>query len=558
MEVNFQQVKQYAEQKGIDFQTAAKQLGLTAQEAKALESIGGDPGKNEDGFVSTRKKTRPQESKKKEESFFSKLGVASAVVAGFTVAGAVIGGVLGFFGGAGAGAAPGAIGGAKAGALAGALLVGATSCSSEMKQEMTYVHVTKESSNDEIIAAMIEKWGQNIIWALRDLKEEVKLDTERIITILQGMNFTLDKIYTELLNQGLKGDEILVAINKNTEEQNVRLDALARGNEDIKKLLKDILTAINNGNDIAKNNNEILTEVLKQLASIKDDNAAAVNLLKEILAKVTEGVQQDKDMNEQTQTLLKAILSGLENFNTDNTTLLKEIIERIGKFDEKTQVALQTIIAGLGKLGDTGNALLNKILNEVIQNNKITMENQDVLIKILEKLDKFGENGKAALEELLNAIKENTTVAKGTYELVKALLDKVDKLGAKADTIIEVIGKIGTGQNVDLSKIEEMLAALLEQEKANQKIFTDINSKLNLISVTLQSFADQIDANNKAVLAKLQEILDKIPDGCKCTHETLDITVLLEKLDKIIEEIKKDPKNEGILGDLGELENMLG
>ena len=300
--------------------------------------------------------------------------------------------------------------------------------------------------------------------------------------------------------------EVIERINQFDDKTQAALQtiiaALNKLDNDNNVMLKEILEAVLSGNKIAVENQDILKAISDKIDSLKPgDNEAEIYLLKEILQKIVELTAQEKAMDRDTQ------------------ALIKDLINKFNEFDKNIQQTLAVII---------------------------------------EKMDKLGENGKAALEELLKAIKENTTVAKGTYELVKALLDKVDKLGAKADTIIEVIGIIGTGQNVDLSKIEEMLAALLEQEKANQKIFNDINSKLNLISVTLQGFAAQVDASNSKVLEKLQEILDKIPGGCTCTHETLDITVLIEKLDKIIEEIKKDPKNEGILGDLGELENMLG
>ena len=78
MKVDYQRVVQYAEQKGIDFKTAAKQLGLTESEAKDLEAIGGDPGKNEDGVtLSTR--VNVEDPKEESESDLLKYGLFNQI-----------------------------------------------------------------------------------------------------------------------------------------------------------------------------------------------------------------------------------------------------------------------------------------------------------------------------------------------------------------------------------------------------------------------------------------------------------------------------------------------
>ena len=48
--VGFKEVQAYAQANNVDFKTAAKKMGLSAQEAEALEKFGGDPGAPVDGF----------------------------------------------------------------------------------------------------------------------------------------------------------------------------------------------------------------------------------------------------------------------------------------------------------------------------------------------------------------------------------------------------------------------------------------------------------------------------------------------------------------------------
>ena len=56
-------------------------------------------------------------------------------------------------------------------------------------------------------------------------------------------------------------------------------------------------------------------------------------------------------------------------------------------------------------------------------------------------------------------------------------------------------------------------------------------------------------ASNEKVLAKLQEILEKIPAGCKC-----DSSQILAKLEIIIKELQNPEGNhEGVLDDLDDI-----
>jgi hypothetical protein len=109
-----------------------------------------------------------------------------------------------------------------------------------------------------------------------------------------------------------------------------------------------------------------------------------------------------------------------------------------------------------------------------------------------------------------------------------------------------------------LYDIKDILKDLLAQSKKNGEVLTDIDSKLSLISVTLNRLLTVVQSLGKGheqLLAKLNEILAKIPDGCNCGN--IDLTVIINKLDQLIEAVKNnsndDKNHEGILEDLDDL-----
>ena len=126
----------------------------------------------------------------------------------------------------------------------------------------------------------------------------------------------------------------------------------------------------------------------------------------------------------------------------------------------------------------------------------------------------------------------------------------MDKLGDKADQIIDAIANISTGGNVDLSKVESMLADILAQEKTNGDILTSADAKAALVLVSLNGIKNAIQDGDKATQDKIQEVIDNMPESCKCDAK---LEVIIEKLQKIIDNGKND---ESIKGELEDLEDM--
>ena len=278
---------------------------------------------------------------------------------------------------------------------------------------------------------------------------------------------------------------------------------------DGQKLLNEILNQVINGNTINAKNGEILASILEAMSNIDtNNNPEVLDMLKNIWITLQEQIKQDQAMDEKTHSLLQAILANVQNFNKETTILLKELIQRADKFGPEVVELLNAIIKNQGQLSEAGKDATNKILE---------------------------------------AINNNTEVAKGTNVLVAEILANLHKLGDKADSIIEAIAEIGTGENVDLSKIEAMLADLLAQEKANGEVLKSADAKASLILVTLEGIKNAVINGNKALADKIQEVIDNMPENCQCDVE---LKIIIELLQNILN------GNDESIKDLEDLENM--
>lgn len=579
----------------------AKDEQISPDEMKALEKAGASEELMEaiqtkdlhvDGdtvtFTSKKKEHAAGEKPKKSKSFGESLGVAGMFTAATTAIGGLVGGVLGGIFGVGAGAVPGAIAGAKLGAIAGALISGAsmlTSCNDvdlqENGQTGPNVNIKVDSTVNLNLNVSVDKSDSDNVTA--------------ILAFLQEYGSKVTNAMEEILKK-------LVSLNMGHDQIMKILKSLVGDNEQLKELLGNILVAVRDGNSIGENNNKVLTEILTKMNLLQGSSDEVKALLNTIIAQI----DINNDMTTDQSNLLKAILDAINNMNDNMATGMQAILAKLGDLSTENKALLEAILAKMGDMDKANQDNFAAILNAIAQGNKINAEGVKVLTAILNKLnkmdastqanfkavidmlvkgnnidaeilnklnqvlakldkidahqanffaqvlakfDKLNAGQQANLDKILDAINANTTVAKGTYELVAKLLDKVDKLGGKADEIIEVIANLSVGGNVDLSKIESMLEAILAQNKANGDTLLDIDSKIGVLALTVQGWMNQISDDNDEIKKLLKQILDKIPEGCHC--EPADLTVII----KILEEIrdKDGNKHEGILDDLDEL-----
>lgn len=447
MNVGYKEVMQLAQQRGVDFKTAAKELGLTPEQAEALLKLGGDPGAPADTFEKKSFKESWRESQDMQDLWggntWEEAGLGEKAVK--IIATIVAYPFLALFG-----------------------------CS--------------KSEDPEVIPLPPE--------------EEPK---PPIINVILNLNTTVE------IKAGMSVEDFITALNEIFKQYG--FDKIG---------------------DIAA--------TLKQLGL---DVSEIVGLLDEL----KKQQEQNQEEIKQTHAIIIAMLESLVTEMKNNGAKLSDIITAL----KNNNLKLDDIIGVLLKQNFSLDAILEELKNQGVKLD----EQSGLLGQINDKLDELSKEGKEALKEILIAISTNTDVAKGTEELVKELLAKLNLIGKDTNSILEIVAKIAANKPYDLSELKDLLTKILNATNKNGEVLNSIDSKLNFLGVALEGLKDQIGEGNEAILAKLQEILDKIPDGCNCKE--LDLSIVIQKLNDIIAKIQNqnNGNHEGILGDLDSLDGLL-
>ena len=509
----------------------------------------------------------------------------------------------------GVGGALGAVFGAKVALFGGvAALLG--SCTTEMNQTMS-LSITSDSSNQEIIdyLKMIhgdlesiknnqEKLEKTVLEIVAYLTE-LNVDTDRIVDILEGMGADIATISATLAANGTKADEIINLIQLNNDKQDAIIEKLSNGNEETAKLLNQILEAVNKGNDLSDANNALLTQILNKITTMEPNDKDGQDLLNKILAKLTESVEAQKEMNGLTTQFYSDVLAKLDKMNDDMKAGFQNVLDKMDSMDANQQVVANKILAKLEEMSVEQKAFfgavldkldtlpenmtdgINKILDAIKDN---TLTDKEILAKLTDLMKKFGnlsagqetdltvvvnaikalgedakailagiQNGNSQLEAIREAIEKNNQIAQGTQDAVNNLATQNNK---DHETIIALMTKLLENDANDAATMDD-IKAILNEIKTNTKGNWDtslrIEDKLNLVAQTINVILETQTGLADETKAILLQILAKIPDGCNC--EDVDLTVIVEKLDKLIEstEGRNDPKHEGILDDLDDL-----
>lgn len=560
----------------------AKQLGLTAQEAEALnkafssgEAQIGDfvlvnKGKSKDGKMQYSETQKKQAPKEEEQSWWDKTVAFAKDNAGALVSGALVvgGGALCLTGvGSGFGAAM----------IAAGAAMGLASCSSEDD-----IPIPPEINNNNNVTinlsiddqqALIEAFKEGIDALLKKIDElGLKIDTygDQIIKLLTSNNSYLKSIAEELKNQGEQQDEIIKILTNINSTCDTIKDLIEATNENItvngesiKGQLTEILNAIKNGQAGSTEQLNIYMEQLKELLKTlieqqgdqieidKDSNLT----LNEILAKLDkmEGTTGEKlealleilknieSIGNDINNKLDVIIGKFENAFPDNSDI-KASLERIEQYlkenNEKTDVTNNLLTELLNKYqsGGLSQEDLQKLLDAIAANgDKIDVTNQ--------LLTKYGEETAVQLANILAAIKNINVGGGGSGADIEALLDKVlAKMDENTAAIIDAIGNIkpGTGGTVDLSSLEKMLAELLELTGKNNNILTDINGKMDVLNLTTKSIEEKLEAEfgkNDERYTNICNLLEAIKNQGGSGGAGFDDSKLLEKLDKILNKL---------------------
>ena len=513
----------------------------------------------------------------------------------------------------------------------------------------------------ELIQALLDenKSLKEVIEELKNSQEEFSqqlLDTlQQLLNRLDELGQGIDYIAKILLEQGVSLKDIIALLEDNGKTQEEILNTLSNGNAAILESLQNILNAVNAGTELSAENNKLLAQLLEMVGNINTETDPAItNLLEKIFTMLEMAINQqnnsDSELQDSLQTLISSVNAILESLqkildkvnagtelSAENNKLLAQLLEMVGNINTETDPAITNLLEKIftmlemainqqnnsdSKLQDLLQTLIDKVdafmqgsqtadektlklLETLIDSvNAGNAANAQFYETILNKLDGLEAVIKDYLMNILDAVNKNGEISEDIRNLTQKVLEQINS-HAVADNdalkaILEAINNlsVGTGGNVDLSKIEEMLAALLKQTEENGNLLTDINGKLDVINMTIKAATDEIknllgdkfDQNNeyfKQIIDKLEgfgsegyddtELLQKLDTILNILGNISDNTNkddLLSKLDEILAAIKdhkvivdvtgkitcdcncgNDQNHEGIVGDL---EDLLG
>jgi hypothetical protein len=283
-----------------------------------------------------------------------------------------------------------------------------------------------------------------------------------------------------------------------------------------------------------------------KISTIEANDKEGKDLLNKILAKVTESVEKQKEMEAENKAFYQAVLDKMGNLDSGMKEGLNKVLEAIDNntlTDKEILAKLTDLISKFGNLSAGQETDLTVVVNAI---NALGGDLNAILAEI--------QKGNSQLEAIREAIEKNNEIAQGTQDAVNNLAAQNNK---DHETIIALMTKLLENDANDAATMDD-IKAILNEIKTNTKGNWDtslrIEDKLNLVAQTINVILEtqkELGDDTKAVLL---QILAKIPDGCNC--ETVDLTVIIEKLDKLIEateEGRNDPKHEGILDDLDDL-----
>ena len=437
-----------------------KQLGLTAEEAKALNEafssgqveIGDfvliNKGKvTKDGkelqLSSTQKKPKHAEQ---ESVFMAKAKtVGKYVGAAVVAAGAVAGGVALATGAAATLPAWAPIAMIVAG---GALLTG---CAPENKVE------AHQSQNMNIKMQDYSKQLDQIIQRLdkidNGIANQYKTFLAKLQTIIDNQNATQATIEFQLNNlmdqmkdwfQQIVNNQVAIRTdnNKNAADILAAIQAIIDNKDNVDTKLDELIKLLNQIKTVSE---DILTEVKKAKEEIKVTLNTNNKAVLDAIAKLN-------DNDQKTLSVLNDIKALINKYGEDGKQLGEQILIAIGNISgnvDLTEVLklLEKLVNGQ-KVTNDGIANMTNVLGEFKAKNK---EQLDVVISKLDKinatLEKLGVDVSVGMNAILNAIKDLPDFSGKLDEIIKRMDDLNGKVTKNGNTLVEILDAIKKLQN---------------------------------------------------------------------------------------------------------------
>ena len=261
-----------------------------------------------------------------------------------------------------------------------------------------------------------------------------------------------------------------------------------------------------------------LESVIKLLQAYGTDITQIINLLEQANVNLT-------DIN----CGIMGLLDGQQNLTDAVKQGVSDILNKLNTMSEDDKKRFDMIYPLLVALGDSAASILAKIAAG----------------------QAFTE---AELEAIKKAILENNKIAQGTQDAVNALKDQM------AENHKAILDKIVAG-TASLDEMKELLKGIKTGVDNNTLAIGDIKQFVNIIGSAIEKLLSEVQGIRVETKEGLLAILAKIPNGCKC--QPTDLSAVLDLLNKLLEEVQKDPTDntdsnpddensdhEGILKDL--------
>ena len=589
--VGFKEVQAYAQTHNIDFKTAAKQMGLTEAQAKALEESmngGVNWGKvmDEVSFNPDKAETYAQESAAREESVAQQPNTKVLAYESNTQRRARLNeeavghkesmkenwskgnyadAAGDFFKGMWAAfkkeSTPTKDGVQEAGfgkVLVAAALAGIAfaSCSKDpnvISQNVSLIIITKDSSLKAALDKILLELqglgdGQNVsnqtLAAILEREIANGMTSEQILSLVNGNQQLLQRI----LDAACENNDLLDDVVANQEASQVTQEAILDAIVQLQNSI-DVLT------QLAADTNSKIPDDLKGdlnaiLNAIKDGNASleSINKNVESLAGKLAEVSDDIKANGKTQEEIKAILEKIQSnqvSDSEKLLLMLDLLKSIESISSEINDKLTEITNTVNEINNKFDndkdiaAALDKLMQLVQQNNDKADVTNDLLEKLISMYENSGGTGGITKEDIaaiIDAIAANGDKIDATNQLLAKIQDQDEKFQAAVLKELKNIGEISMNifnQVVDMANGDA--------------------DKFNQIMQMLAKMQDQDEKYQTAMLEAIKnlgntsiDILNKVIESVSGNTEKMDAIVqLLAKIDNNIQQYGEAGKELG-------------
>ena len=570
--VGFKEVQAYAQTHNIDFKTAAKQMGLTEAQAKALEeSMNGgvnwgkvmdevsfNPDKAETYAKESAAKTETEQPNTKVLTFESntqrraRLNEEAAEhkenMKENWNQGKYADAAGDFFKGMWAAfkkeSTPSKDGVQEAGfgkVLVAAALAGIAfaSCSKDpdvISQNVSLTITQDSSLRDALDKILLELQGlsdgQNVtnqtLAAILEREIANGMTSEQILSLVNGNQQLLQRILDAVCENNDLLDDVVANQEASQATQEAILDAIVQIQnsidvltqlaadtnskipDDLKGDLNAILNAIKDGNASLESINKNVESLAGKLAEVSDDIKANGKTQEEIKA-ILEKIQSNQVSDSEKLLLMLDLLKSIESISSEINDKLTEITNTVNEINNKFDNDKDIAAA------------LDKLMQLVQQNN----DKADVTNELLEKLISMYENsgGTGGI----------------TKEDIAAIIDAIAANGDKIDATNQLLAKI-QNENAEFQKV--MLDAI---SKFGADILEKLTQILNVVNQDADNGKNIQDLLNK-VLSKMDENTEAIIDAIGNIKIGDGGAVDLSSLETMLSELLQlTSKNNGLL-----------